>query len=99
MVWKIAILWTLVWTAESVDAAEPRAVGCGVAPAASAGVEHDAIARASQPKFRGVFFNPNVKHPGMSGYPWPVFDPYDAEYRAQIREALRELAALPPADR
>ena len=43
-------------------------------------------------KFRGVFFNPNVKHKNMAGYPWPVFDPYDTQYRTQIRAALRELA-------
>lgn len=42
--------------------------------------------------FRGFFFNPNIRHDGMDGYPWPVFDPYGKEYRAKIRTALRELA-------
>jgi hypothetical protein len=41
--------------------------------------------------FRGVFFNPNIKHRSFAGYPWPLFDPYGAEYRTQIRAALREL--------
>ena len=42
--------------------------------------------------FRGVFFNPNIQHAGMAGYPWPVFDPYGPEYRGKIRVALQELA-------
>ncbi|MCA9437206.1 MAG: hypothetical protein KC978_15580 [Candidatus Omnitrophica bacterium] len=43
--------------------------------------------------FRGVFFNPNIKHRFSAGYPWPVFDPYDGEYRDQIRSALRDLVS------
>ncbi len=42
--------------------------------------------------FRGVFFNPHIKHVGMAGYPWPIFDPYGPQYRNQIRAALQELA-------
>jgi hypothetical protein len=41
--------------------------------------------------FRGVFFNPNIEHRFFQGYPWPVFDPYEGEYRERIRTALREL--------
>jgi hypothetical protein len=41
---------------------------------------------------RGVFFNPNIKHRNMDSYPWPIFDPYGKEYRAQIRAALHDLA-------
>ncbi|WP_165222295.1 hypothetical protein [Aquisphaera insulae] len=44
------------------------------------------------PGFRGVFFNPNVRHAAMEGYPFPVFDPYDPPYREGLRAALRDLA-------
>ena len=43
--------------------------------------------------FRGVFFNPNIQHAGMAGYPFPVFDPYGPEYRARICTALGELSS------
>jgi hypothetical protein len=49
--------------------------------------------RKSKPtvQFRGVFFNPNVRHEAMAGYPWPVFTHYTGEYRRQIQEALSDL--------
>ncbi len=43
--------------------------------------------------FRGVFFNPNIRHHCFNGYPWPLFDPYEGDYRASICAALRELVA------
>ena len=51
----------------------------------------------SAPKngFCGVFFNPNIKHVGMAGYPWPIFDPYGPEYRAQIRRHCRNWPEKP----
>jgi len=47
---------------------------------------------AVQTGLRGVLFNPNVKHRFSASYPWPVFDPYDEEYRAQIRSVLQDLS-------
>jgi hypothetical protein len=60
--------------------------GCPIARSA------DMATSAPKGGFRGVFFNPNIKHAGMAGYPWPIFDPYGPEYRSQIRTALQELA-------
>jgi hypothetical protein len=69
-------------------------LGCMAATAG--GSEPTMVERQSLPAvqsgFRGVFFNPNIPHDHMAGYPWPVFDPYGPEYRGQIRAALRELA-------
>lgn len=42
-------------------------------------------------QFRGVFFNPYVWHEQMAGYPWPVFNKYEGQYRSQIRAALDDL--------
>jgi len=42
--------------------------------------------------FKGVMFDPNIEHPGMAGYQYPVFDDYSGQYRADIRQALSELA-------
>ncbi|MCX7427338.1 MAG: hypothetical protein NTW96_17125 [Planctomycetia bacterium] len=42
--------------------------------------------------FRGVFFNPSIRHANFSDYPWPTFDPYGPEYRGKIRAALHEIA-------
>ncbi len=50
-----------------------------------------ARAGADEPRFRGVFFNPYVKHEHMAGYPWPVFDKYDGQYRTEIRAAIEDL--------
>lgn len=49
--------------------------------------------RKSQPtaQFRGVFFNPYVRHEAMAGYPWPVFTHYTGDYRRQIQAALSDL--------
>jgi len=60
-------------------------------PPADGAAEHNA---ANSPGgFRGVFFNPNIRHDNMAGYPWLVFDPYGTAYRVEIRAALRELVA------
>lgn len=66
------------------------ALGCSTIPCAIASAVH----RVERPPggFRGLFFNPNIPHQGMAGYPLPVFDPYGPEYRGKIRLALRELA-------
>jgi hypothetical protein len=87
-VWKIAIVWAIAGATETIDGAGPKAGERGATPAA---VEDHVLAAAAPLKFRGVFFNPNIKHKHMTGYPWPTFDPYDTEYRTQIRAALREL--------
>ncbi len=42
-------------------------------------------------RFRGVFFNPNIRHAGMEGYPFPVFEPYGTDYRDGLRAALHDL--------
>ena len=60
----------------------------GLVCSAAASAESSAANRG----FRGVFFNPNIQHAGMAGYPLPVFDPYGPEYRGKIRAALKELA-------
>ena len=58
----------------------------------TAAASAEPLSSAPKQGFRGVFFNPKIDHPGMSGYPLPVFDPYGPEYRARIRAALQDLA-------
>lgn len=64
-------------------------LGVVVQGAAAEGEQRPEVASG----FRGVFFNPNIPHPQMAGYPWPVFDPYGTEYRRSIRQALADLAS------
>jgi len=64
-----------------------------IGPATDSMAVSGEVPPAPRTGLRGVFFNPNVAHAGMSGYPWPVFDPYGPEYREEIRAALRDLAA------
>lgn len=88
----IAIFPALLGMSDAVAGAEPTAVkGHGTSTAQTA-AERQPLAPTTQTGFRGVFFNPNIKHENMAGYPWPVFDPYDAQYRTQIRATLKELA-------
>ena len=95
--------WSTLIFAISVDQrrlAFPRAVvgaviAIGLASALWVGTTVESAEEAapvSKGGFRGVFFNPNITHAGMAGYPWPVFDPYGPRYRNQIRAALQELA-------
>ena len=88
--WMMALLVSFGAILETIG-------GAAAAPSESrtqsAAAEDDARSPEVPVKFRGVFFNPNVTHAGMSGYPWPVFDPYDTEYR---RRSARRCGNWPP---
>ena len=88
--WMIVLLVTL-GTSAAIDGGELRTIEQHATPTVQAAESH-VLTPAAPGKFRGVFFNPNIKHKERAGYPWPTFDPYDTEYRTQIRMALRELA-------
>lgn len=87
---QVAALTAAVWgTSAGVETAEPNAADL---PAQQSKATHFDLVPAEPATFRGVFFNPNIKHEASAGYPWPNFDHYEAEYRQQIRRALHELA-------
>ncbi|MCU0981245.1 MAG: hypothetical protein MUF25_19005 [Pirellulaceae bacterium] len=82
-------------SAHAGESIAPEQTGeCTVATASRVAFD-ERVAQAASAEtrgFRGVFFNPNIRHELFAGYPWPIFDPYGEEYRAKIRATLKELA-------
>jgi len=88
----VGALLALAVTALTTASAEPLTADEPTAAIAQVPDQNGPAASVIRTGFRGVFFNPNVDNGMMADYPYPVFNPYGPEYRAQIRAALQALS-------